>query len=63
MFGLIIYDEECTFVFYSIRFYGGKTGKQVPGCRVLLCLEPLRRSVLPAFYSLWRFVCLFVSPQ
>lgn len=51
------------FVFYSIKFYGGKAGKQVPKCRVLLCFKPLRRNVLPAFYSLrldagfFLFVC------
>lgn len=39
------------FVFYSIKFYGGKAGKQVPDCRVLLCFKPLRRNVPLAFYS------------
>lgn len=50
------------FVFYSIKFYSGKAGKQVPNCRVLLCFKPLRRNVPLAFYSLCLgFFCFSVA--
>lgn len=52
------------FLFYSIKFYCGRAGKQVPKCRVLFCFKPLRRNVLPAFIvSVWMlgfFVCMFL---
>lgn len=48
------------FVFYSIKFYGGKAGKQGPNCGVLLCFKPLKGNVLLAFYSLC-FVLVFFS--
>lgn len=48
------------FVFYSIKFYGGKAGKQAPNCRVLLCFKPLRRNVPLGFYSLCLVVFLFL---